>query len=258
MKDIHHPVPAYPISWWTGESCYDGGNSGAARERRVPADPAGPRGPGAHWGILRASASLVLALGILLSPVCGHVAMAGDGFRVEIAPMIGCRVGGGFYDSHTGVVYDVEPSLAYGVIADISLDHPEAFLEIVWSRHQPQLDSSRASGSAPDEVTFDTFLFGGQWDAAPEAKVRPFLAGLVGVTVLQAGGNSTSRFAAALSGGVKLMPSKNFGARLEARALGVFAGGSTAGLCGASGCTILISGWGLLLFDVSGGLIVAF
>lgn len=103
-------------------------------------------------------------------------------------------------------------------------------------------------------ATLNESASGAEYDVEPSAS----WGALVVVTRIEAPGSAVTRFTAALSGGVKLMASRSFGARLEARALGVFSGGSAGGLCGPQGCTVGLSGWGTLQADLSAGVLVAF
>jgi hypothetical protein len=199
-----------------------------------------------------------LALAVPLFLVVAQGAAAQEGFRVEVVPSVGYRTGATLNESASGAEYDVEPSASWGALADVSLGSPGLFVEVAWTRQESRVPYANAFGKGLNEVSFDSFLVGGHWDAAPRATVRPFLGALVGVTRIEAPGSAVTRFTAALSGGVKLMASRSFGARLEARALGVFSGGSAGGLCGPQGCTVGLSGWGTLQADLSAGVLVAF
>ena len=179
-------------------------------------------------------------------------------FRVELAPTVGYRTGASFFDSGAGETYDVESSTSWGAVADVSLGGPGLFLELAWTRQETRVSFDDAFGPGLHDVTLDSLLAGGQWDSAPRSPIRPFLTALVGATRIEAPGSAATHFTAALSGGVKLMASDTFGVRLEARAIAIFSGGSAAGLCGGSGCTIGLSGWGTLQADLSGGVLIAF
>lgn len=178
--------------------------------------------------------------------------------RFEITPSIGWRTGASLFDSGGGATYDVEASASWGVAADLSLGSPGLFVELAFTRQDSNVAYEDAFGPGRNEVALDSLLVGGQWVSAPRDPIRPFLSALVGATRIEAPGSSATHFSAALAGGVKLMASDSFGVRLEARALAIFSGGSAAGLCGGSGCTIGLSGWGTLQADFSGGVVFAF
>lgn len=176
--------------------------------------------------------------------------------RLELAPMVGARVGGSVEDPATGATYDLDSSGAWGLVADVALGSPGLFFEAVYTRQSTEL--SPGDGFGPGDVTLDTLLVGGQWVSSPRAPVRPFLSALVGATRMGSPAGSATHFTAALSGGVKLMASDSFGLRLEARALAIFAGGAAAGLCGDSGCAVGLAGWGTLQADLAAGVVLAF
>lgn len=198
---------------------------------------------------------LLLASSLLLAaPGASAQAFA----RVEVSPTVGWRTGGELRDSAAGATWDLEPATSWGAVADISLGTPGLWLEVAWTRQETRVSFDDAFGPGLHDVTLDSLLVGGQWVTAPRAPVRPFLSVLVGATRVDAPGSATTRFTASLGAGVKLMAGETFGARLEARALGVFGGSSSSGLCGPSGCTIGLTGRGALQADLSAGAILAF
>ncbi len=178
--------------------------------------------------------------------------------RVEITPFVGYRTGGGVTDSATGAKYSLGASASWGAVADVSFGGPGRWVELLWTRQETTVPNADAFGPSQSSLTLDTFLVGGRWETAPNSTLSPFLAGLVGLTRLDAAGSGTSRFTASLSGGVKVMPLPNFGLRLEARALAIFATGGSSAFCGMSGCTVGFTGWGELQGEFSAGLVVAF
>ena len=200
---------------------------------------------------LRAVAFAALVLGC--APVCAQTAL-----RVEVTPTVGYRTGASLVESETGESWDVEPGTCWGAVADVGLGSPGLFGEVAWTRQDTRVSFDDAFGPGLNDLTLDSFLVGGHWDTAPRSPVRPFLAALVGVTRVEAPGSAETHFTASLSAGVKLMASDTFGVRLEARGLAIFSGGSTAGLCGGSGCTIGLSGWGAFQADLAAGVLVAF
>jgi hypothetical protein len=178
--------------------------------------------------------------------------------KFEAAPFVGWRTGASLLDSGDGGTYDVEASSSWGVALDLSLGSPGLFGELAFTRQDSRVSYDDAFGQGRSDVTLDSLLVGGQWVSAPREPIRPFLSALVGVTRIASPGSAATHFTGSLSGGVKLMASDAFGVRLEARALAIFAGGSAAGLCGESGCTIGLSGWGTLQADFSGGVVLGF
>lgn len=196
-----------------------------------------------------------LALALALAP---GAALAQTTFHMEVGAAVGYRTGGSLTESATGAKYEIDDSSSLGAFADVQVGSPGLFVEVAWTRQESRVPYVNAFGKGQNDVSLDSLLVGGQWDAAPRATVRPFLSALVGATRIEVPGSADTRFTAALSGGVKLMASETFGARLEARALAIFSGGSASGLCGPSGCTIGMTGWGTLQADFSAGLLLGF
>lgn len=195
------------------------------------------------------------ALGLL---VASAPAAAQEPLRIQITPQVGYRTGGSLTESSTGAQYSINASTSWGAVADVALGGKGRYVELAWMRQETNVSNANAFGPGLSELTLDTFLVGGHWDAAPEALFRPFLSGLVGLTRLDAPGSGTTRFSAALSGGFKVMPLENFGLRFEARALYIVGGGGSSAFCGSSGCTIGFSSTGELQGDFSAGVVVAF
>ncbi len=201
-----------------------------------------------------APAALAL-LGLLLAAA---PAAAQEPMRIQITPDIGYRTGGSLTESANGAQYTINSSASWGAVADVALGGKGRYVELAWLRQETKASFPNAFGPGQSDLTLDTFLVGGHWDAAPESLFRPFLSGLVGITTFDAAGSSATRFTASLSGGVKVMPLENFGLRFEARALYIVGGGGSSAFCGSSGCTIGFSSTGELQGDFSAGLVVAF
>lgn len=204
------------------------------------------------------SRSVLVVLPFLCALLAAPASLAQQTFYVEVSPFVGWRSGGSLAESTTGGVYSIEGSSSYGAVADVSLGSPGLFAEIAWTRQETRVSYRDAFGPGLDALTLDTFLVGGQWDAAPRALFRPFLSAGVGVTRLEAPGSAATVFTGALSGGVKVMPLANFGIRLEARGLALFGGGRTDAFCNPSGCTVGFTGGGIFQGEVTAGLVVAF
>lgn len=189
-------------------------------------------------------------------------ASAQDADVVELTPFVGYRAGGTLDDVGTGETYDIEPSLAWGFVAGISMGRPNFIVEATYLQQSTRLPEENpfAGGDGNlHDLKLQTVLAGVQWDFAPGARVRPLVSAGIGATYFEAqGGGQTTAFTASLSGGVKLMLTRGFGARLQLRALALFAGGSTKGLCEWSDCLVGLTGWGTLQGDVSVGTVIVF
>lgn len=188
-------------------------------------------------------------------------AYAQDGVA-ELTPIIGIRAGGVLTDADTGETYSIEPSWSWGVVAGIALGPPNLILEATYLQQLTRASDDETFGGGLGglhDMRIQTALAGLQWDFSPKARVRPLISAAVGATSLEAqGGGQTTSFTAALSGGVKLMATRNFGARFELRALALFSGGSLKGLCEFSECRVGLTAWGTLQVDLSVGTLFSF
>jgi hypothetical protein len=180
----------------------------------------------------------------------------------ELTPIIGLRAGGRLTNADTGETYAIEPSWSWGVVAGISLGSPNLIVEATYMQQLTRASSDVAFGGGLGglhDMRIQTALAGVQWDFSPKARVRPLVSAAVGATSLEAqGGGQSTSFTASLSGGVKLMATRNFGARLEVRTLALFSGGSLKGLCQFSECNVGLTGWGTLQVDLSIGTLFSF
>lgn len=189
-------------------------------------------------------------------------ATALDGRTAELTPGIGYRFGGSLRDAGTRESFSMRPSWSWGFVAGLAPGRPNLIIEGTYRQQSTRVSGENAflggEGNLHD-LKLQTGLAGVQWDFAPAARIRPFVAGGIGATSLEAqGGGRTTSFTASLSGGVKLMTSPGFGLRLEFRALALFSGGSTRDLCRWSTCEVALPGWGTLQTDVSAGALFAF
>ena len=203
---------------------------------------------------------LLVLLGLMLAAVTP--ASAQDANIGELTPMIGFRAGGNLHNAGNGETYAIEPSWSWGFVAGMSLGRPNLIVEATYlqqlTRASTENPFAGGEGNLHD-MRLQTVLAGVQWDFSPEARVRPLVSAAIGATSLEAqGGGQTTSFTASLSGGVKLMATRNFGARLQLRALALFAGGSLKGLCQWSDCAVGLTGWGTLQADVSVGTLFSF
>jgi hypothetical protein len=91
-------------------------------------------------------------------------------------------------------------------------------------------------------------------------RVRPFYTGTLGLTRFWGGGDDTEvRFSLAGGGGVKLMPWRHIGARLDGRVFVVFVDGeTTAGICGPAACAVGLHVATVWQVQFTAGLVLSF
>jgi hypothetical protein len=179
-------------------------------------------------------AGLHLALVVCFSCVPG-VAV---GQPVEVGPIGGYRVGGDFFEQVTGQQVDLDGAPAVGLVVNVPL-HDGLFVEALFT-HQ------RAHVTVPGtlllpatrwRIDVDHWEGGGLQEFGTDLRVRPFLTGLLGLTRYASEGDNEIRFTVAAGGGVKLMPWRRFGLRLDGRLFATFVdaeGGAiacTPGIC---------------------------
>lgn len=174
--------------------------------------------------------------------------------------MAGYRFGGNF-DSNIGVSLEIEESESYAIAADIDLD-PERQIELFWSHQESELRTK--SGLKLFELDTDYIHVGGLNLYPMKNNVTPFVAGGLGVTYFNPGGNlnSETRFSISLGGGIKYFPTKHFGVRLEGRGYVTWFPDSTGLFCssgsGGGSCGVHLSGEALFQAEGLAGIVVRF
>ena len=89
--------------------------------------------------------------------------------------------------------------------------------------------------------------------------MRPFLTGHLGLTRFGSSDDYEVRFTLAAGGGVKLMPSRHVGLRLDGRVYAVFVDGDAdGGICAPRGCVIGLDVSTLWQAEFTAGLLIAF
>jgi hypothetical protein len=159
---------------------------------------------------------------------------------VEIAPVGGYRLGGGFFERVTQQPVDLDGAPAVGVVVNVPL-RDGLFVE-AFVTHQEARVTVPQSASGPAtrwRIDVDHYQAGGLQEFGRDRRARPFLTGLVGLTRYAADGDNEIRFTASAGGGVKLMPVPRVGVRLDGRVFATvvdaegraIACSSTPGLC---------------------------
>jgi hypothetical protein len=136
---------------------------------------------------------------------------------VEIAPFIGYRFGGDFYELRTNQPVDTDGGRSYGLIGNVRIDR-DLFFEAFFTHQEEHVTvpSNLASPSNRVRVTVNHFHAGGLRELQP-GRVRPFLTGTIGLTHYEAEGDDEVRFSLAAGGGVKLYPTRHLAVRFDGR-----------------------------------------
>jgi hypothetical protein len=195
-------------------------------------------------------------IGTAISPAAAET-------KYELTPFVGYRAGGEFEDFLLGTDLEINQSSSYGLILDIPLGGGSQ-LEILWSRQSTELDAGGPLVSQPlFDIDIDYLHVGGVYNwGYEEDKIRPFLLGTLGVTILSpepSSLDSETNFSAGFGGGVKVFASDHIGFRFEGRGYLTFLDSTGSGVfCGPSGCLVAVSSDVLGQFEGRAGLIITF
>ena len=181
-----------------------------------------------------------LRFGIPLLVLTALGAASAHAQAVQVAPFVGYRFGGDFYELATGRAVDADGAPSAGVLVDVRL--PDGLhLEGLFSHQNARFVTSDLFGAQREwDVVVDHWQ-GGALQELRGGRVRPFLSGLVGLTRYGIPSDNEVRFAAAAGGGVTLLPSRHVGVRLDGRVYGTFLniGGRAVG-CGQTPCLVAL------------------
>ena len=191
----------------------------------------------------------------LAAPIVAHAQ------TVEITPFGGYRVGGGIAEVQGLPVVDDDGGPSAGVIVDVVFGSPTDGLKVeaLFSRERARLDVRRSLLDPPTRVRVevDHVQVGGIQDLS-DGRVRPFLAGLFGVTRYAVPGDTEVRFSIGVGAGAKFFVTRNIGLRLDARGYMTVVSLGGAGVCGGYGCAIAFRVSPAWQADLTAGLTVAF
>lgn len=180
---------------------------------------------------------------------------------VEITPFGGYRVGGSIGEVGGRPVEDDDGGPSAGVIVDVAFGSPTAGLKVegLFSREEAQLRvyNGLLDPATHVRVEVDQIQVGGIQELR-DGRVRPFLAGLLGLTRYAVAGDTEVRFSVGMGAGAKFFATRNIGVRLDARGYMTIVGLGGAGVCGGYGCAIAFNVSPAFQGDFTAGLIVAF
>ncbi len=168
------------------------------------------------WTIYKLSVTAALLLGLGLS------AAPAQAKNVEIAPVLGFRVGGQFPDTAADERYEFDEDVAGGGVLSIALDE-SSWIDLSWTHWETVLRPEDPNSSLTVfDMEVDELQVGGHymWDKGP---LKPILRGTLGVTRLAPVFPETDdewSFSFSLGTGFKSYFNKHVGLRLDARVLG--------------------------------------
>lgn len=202
---------------------------------------------------MRTPVRRTLALVIAIGAVVGIAAPAAAQ-KHELTVLAGLHLGGQFEDPATGDYRPADEGLTLGLVLGFPLGN-DRILEVVWTHEQVHVPAPPDGG--PDvDLRLDTLGVGGTYEWG-DGKLRPFVSGTVGLTLLSpdaAGYDLELLLSGTLGGGVKVPLSPKAFLRLEGRGVGMLATGSAAGICGGGSCVLGFSGAGIGQLELLAGL----
>jgi hypothetical protein len=159
---------------------------------------------------------------------------------VEIAPFAGYRFGGDFFELVTGEPVDLDGAPSFGVAVNIPLSTSHGLqIEGLFSHEEAGLTlQDRLGRGRLARVSIDHWLGGGLQEFGGP-RIRPFLTGMFGLTRYAGESDSEIRFTTSAGGGVKFLPSRHVGLRLDGRIYATFVDADVHLLaCGSGGCLL--------------------
>jgi hypothetical protein len=198
------------------------------------------------------------SIGVALWLGCWPASSSGQ--ALEASPFIGYRFGGGFFERVTGQAVDLDGARAVGGVVDVRVGDG-LFVE-GFVTHQSAHVTVPAGPFAPPatwRIAVDQWQGGGLQEFGRGTRVRPFATGLLGLTRYAAAGDDEIRFSVSGGGGVKLMPARRLGIRLDGRVFATFAYVDAQVLgCGPGVCLAGVRADIVWQAEFSAGLVVAF
>jgi hypothetical protein len=195
-----------------------------------------------------------LLVGLLLAAAPSSLAAQ----TVEVAPFGGYRFGGDLYEVYTGTPLDIDGGPTFGGLFDVFLE-PGLSVTVLFAHQQADIEGDGGPGVGIDWPTLSVdHLHVGGTQAFGSGKVQPLLTGTLGLTRFGSAGDSEIRFSMAAGGGVKLMPTRHFGVRLDGRVYAVIADAATVGVCTPGRCLIGVDASIVWQAEFTAGLVFAF
>jgi hypothetical protein len=203
---------------------------------------------------MRRIGGIVVAAWLLCCPATGNAQ------AIEVTPFVGYRFGGAFFERVTGQSVDLDGARAIGAVVNVKFNDEGLFAEALFTRQEASLTFPGGLFTPPADwqITVDHWQGGGRQEFGTNPRVRPFLTGLLGLTHYAAEGDNEIRFTLSAGGGVKLMPMRHVGVRLDGRVFATFADVEGRVIaCSPGVCLVAIDADILWQAEFSAGLVVA-
>jgi hypothetical protein len=177
----------------------------------------------------------------------------------EVSAFGGYRFGGDLYEFALGRPLDAAGAPSAGATVDLFVK-PGASVTILFSHQWTRVRAVTPAGGNAGEIraAVDHLHVGGTYEL-DRGRVRPFLSGGVGATRFGATNDFVYRFSAGGGAGVKLMPARHVGFRLDGRVYAVVVDGhGGASVCGGGSCALDLHVLVLWQMEFTAGVVVAF
>jgi hypothetical protein len=181
----------------------------------------------------------------------------GQAQAIEVTPFIGYRFGGGFFERVTGEPVDLDGAPAVGAVVNVRLGQG-LFAEALVTHQEARVMAPLAPPGGW-RITVDHWQGGVLQEYGFHRHVRPFANGLLGLTRYATDGDAEIRFTVGAGGGVKLMPARRVGVRLDGRVFATFAYVDAKVVdCGPGVCLAALTADIVWQAEFSAALVVAF
>ena len=197
---------------------------------------------------------------IVLLVVVGGGPAAVAAQTMEVAPFVGYRFGGGFFERITNQPVDLDGAPAVGGVVNVEM-HDGLWFEGLFTHQEALVDVPGGLLSPPARwrITVDQWFAGGLQEFGTNPAIRPFATGLLGLTRYAADTDSELRFAVGAGGGVKLRPTRHVAVRLDGRVFTTFADfDARAGVCTTGRCALAFAADVVWQAEFTAGLSIMF
>jgi len=177
---------------------------------------------------------------------------------VEVAPFVGYRLGGDFFEIITGQAVDLNGSSSMGIVLDVPLS--DGFqVEGLFTHQRADVPVLGRPFSPPtlSRITVDHWQSGGLQEFG-RGQLRPFLTGTLGLTRYAAEGDSAIRFTVGAGGGMKVFPTPHVGLRLDGRAFATIVDAEGTAIVCVRGCLLAIHADVIWQAEFTAGVVVKF
>lgn len=159
--------------------------------------------------------------------------------RFELTPLVGYGIGGDFEDIDTGSELEFDEGGTFGLIFDIQADAITQW-EVLYLQQSTELDTGELFVNQPILDVDLHYLHGGGTYVLEGDWVQPYVAGSLGLSRFDPSPSdfdSENYFSFSLGAGLRFLPSKRVGVRLEGRWFLTFVESDSEIFCRTGGAT---------------------